>query len=111
MTLCGFVNRWEVRVTSDRLSVVHRPLPWPGSAELASPDIEQLYCAHKVTQTKRSGGAVTYHSYEIRAITKDGRQLKLIGKLQEASQARFVEQQVERFLGIEDRHVPGEFQK
>lgn len=105
--VCMFVNRTFVGVAGGNLTVTHTPLPWPGNRVMPAADIEQLYCFERVHRGK-NGTSITY---EVNAVDRGGRKVKLVGGLQEAEQALFLEQEIERALGIADRRVPGELRK
>lgn len=102
--VCMFVNRTFVGVSGGRLTVTHTPLPWPGNRAMPAGEIEQLYCFERVSHGK-NGTSVTY---EVNAVQRGGTKVKLVGGLQEPEQALFLEQEIERALGIADRRVPGE---
>lgn len=103
-TLAGFLNRTTIRVDGEELIIRHGPLPWLGNCRIPVDQLEQLY-----SQEERYRGryGVTY-SYKVNAVTKEGRKVILVASLTEQEQALFIEQQIERHLGIKDRHVPGE---
>jgi hypothetical protein len=103
--LAGFLNSTVIRVADGVLSVRHGPVRWPGNLELPTDGIEQIYCRKR---TSRSGTVTTDSgNYEVHAVA-GGQKKKLLGGLREADHALFLEQQLERFLRIEDRPVPGE---
>jgi hypothetical protein len=102
VTICGFINTTTVTARDGHLDVRHAPLPWPGNGTVSG--IRQLYSKEKVHRGKR--GRVSY-SYELHAVTSAGKR-KLVGRLEEAAQALWLEQTLERRLHIEDRPVGGE---
>ncbi len=101
-TLCGFVNRTLIRVSFENLSVSHEPLPWFGKRNIAVHDIKQLYCQ----QHKGNKGSL---SYSVNVITNDFTKIRLISGLGDSTQARFIEETVEKRLNITDEAVEGEF--
>lgn len=106
--LAGFLNSTVLRVADGMLSVRHGPLPWRGNLDLPTDGIEQIYCQKKLHTNQDSDGHTTTSTrYEVHAVVS-GRKQKLLGGLQEAEHALFVEQRLEHFLRIEDRAVPGE---
>lgn len=106
--IAGLLNSTVIRIADGMLSVRHGPLPWRGNLDLATDRIEQIYCQKKLhTNQDRDGHATTSTRYEVHAVVS-GQKQKLLGGLQEADHALFVEQRLERFLRIEDRAVPGE---
>jgi hypothetical protein len=103
-TLAGLVNRTEVRVESGRLSVEHYPLPWPGGKQVQAAAIKQIYCTERVNNTKNG---VRYR-YEVHAVMGDSAKEKLLDGLNDPEQALYIEQELERYLGIQDQAVRGE---
>ncbi|HLQ46343.1 MAG TPA: hypothetical protein VK137_16485, partial [Planctomycetaceae bacterium] len=88
--------------------VRHGPVPWKGNLDLATDGIEQIYCQRKINRSRSDDGDIsTSTRFEVHAVA-GAQKVKLLSGLQEADHALFVEQRLERFLGIEDRPVPGE---
>ena len=69
--------------------------------------MKQLYGKEKISRSRNS----TSVSYELRAVTKSGRNIKLVGGLESQEQAIFIEQKIEKYLRIEDIPIPGEIHK
>ncbi len=103
-TLCGFVNTTHITVRQGRLHVKHGPLPWPGGRSIETMTLDQLFCAKKVHRSRKGG---TSTSYLLKAQTRSGDTLKLL-TLHDETQALFLEQRLERVLGIQDRPMPDE---
>ena len=102
--LVGLLNTTTVRVDGVSLTVSHSPLPaWP-RANLRSHDIEQLYASRKVTRGK-NGTTVTF---QVMAVTRTNRAVKLLDNLSSLEQALWVEQEIEALLRIRDRAIDGE---
>ena len=101
--LTGWFNRTTISVGQGRISVRHRPLPWPGNKEIDAADVKQLYA--KEGSRPWSSTSVTY---ELRAVTNSGRNIKIVGGLETQEQAIFIEQKIEKYLRIEDAPVVGE---
>lgn len=102
--LAGFLNRTTIWVEPNRLLVRHHPLPWFGNQDLNAAEVDQLYSKKVIKQTKN--GPRT--SYEVHAIVKEGKKQKLLGRLKEPEQAIYIEQEIESYLGLRDKMVPGE---
>lgn len=101
--LVALVNRVTIQVTRGELCISHRPLPWPGRRRLECGEIVQLYTHRTVVPGRRGDRTVSM----LRAILKDGRQVRLLSELSfEAT--RYLEAQIEAWLGIEDVRVQGE---
>lgn len=106
--LAGLLNSTVIRVSDGRLSVRHGPIPWLGNFDLPTDSLEQIYCQNKLHKSRDDDGhTTTSMQYEVHAIV-GGKKQKLLGGLHDADQALFVEQRLERFLGLEDRPVSGE---
>lgn len=103
-TIAGFVNRTEIMVQDDVLSVKHVPLPWPGNLQIATSEIQQLFCdAH---QTVNEGRVSIF--YKVYVVDRNNERKKLLGPLSDKQHALFLEQAIENHLRIEDQHIPGQ---
>lgn len=102
--LAGFLNRTKIRLNPAELEVKHYPVPWPGNRVLQRQELDQLFCEEKLGANKNT---VTY-SYDLLALMRDGRRIKLVSSMDTPEQALFLEQKIERHLGIADRPVAGE---
>lgn len=103
-TAALLLNSTEIRVGRRYLSVKNSPLPFPGNCTVPVGRIEQVYCKEKISRGRNR--SVTY---EIYAIAEQDRRQDIIKGLPSAEEAVFLEQEIERFLGIEDRPVRGEY--
>lgn len=106
-TAAMFVNTSEIVVANGILTVRHGPLPWFGNREIPTDSLEQLYCQEHISRS-RNGTTVTY---SVRARGRDGRLVKLVTGLPQRDQAMYIEQEVERHLGIADRPVSGQVRR
>ncbi len=98
-------NRTWIKAENGVVSVLHGPLPWPGNRVLPCADIDQLFCREKVSHGK-NGSQVRY---ELWAALKAGATQKVLdGITINEDQALYIEQQLEKALGISDRAMPGE---
>lgn len=107
-TLATIFNTTRIRLTWNDLSVTHSPLPWPGNRTIPRQEIDQLYCRRFVHRSSDSGPTT---KYEVWMNTTDGKAKKLLGANLDEQQALFVEQQIERALGIPDRPMAGEVER
>jgi len=101
-TVAGLFNSTTIEVTDDRLSVRHGPIPWIGNRALPTDEIRQLY-----TERLVSGGKSKKETFTIHAIVASGPTIPVVSRLDEITQALYIEKEVERHLGIEDERVPG----
>lgn len=98
-----FVNTTYIEVDSQTLNISHKPIPFPArTVDVAN--IVQLYTKRRIHRGKNG----TTTSYGLYVITADGKNQRLIGSLSDPKQALYMEQEIERFLGIENREVRGE---
>jgi hypothetical protein len=104
--LAGWLNRTHIFISNEKIVVKHRPLPFWGNKTLFAPDIKQLYAMEKISSSGE-GGSVTY---EVHAIPHSGRRVKLVRGLDSSKQALFIEQEIEKYLGIQDAPVRGELE-
>jgi len=101
----GLAWRNTTRITcgAGLLEIKHGPLPWPGNLSVDSGAVLQLYCQSKEVRDS------SMDTYRVMAIVRDRkRPTVLVDDLDLASHALFLEQAIERALGIEDRPVDGE---
>lgn len=102
-TLSGLFNTTIINVDPRRVRVRHRPFPWAG-ASFERDSIEQLYV--KAKQSNGKDGP--YLSYSVWVVLRTKRARELVRGLSDADVALFIEQSIERTLGLKDRSVPGE---
>ena len=108
--LAGCLNRTRVVASQVRVNVRHGPLPWFGNLEVMAGDLRQLYAKETVSPF-RSEEVLQAPSFEVRAVTQGGRDIKLVDGLESQDQALFIEQKIESHLRIKDTPVPGEIDK
>ena len=101
-----WVNSTFIRVDATEINIRHEPLPWPGAMSLNPSELEQLYTVESVSSSRNSS-SVSY-SYELHGHLKKGQRRKLVSGLDNVDQCLYLEQQIEDFLGIEDRPERGE---
>jgi hypothetical protein len=95
--IAGFLNKSYVGVTSDRLYVRHRPVPWPGNADLPTAGLKEVYVERSYTQ--RSGNRQVQQVYNLNTVTEDGRSKRLLGGL-ELPEARYAAQTLNDWLNL-----------
>lgn len=103
-TLAGLLNRSIVSVNQSEFSIRHGPLPWIGNITLRSSEIDQLYCQEEYNRGKNG----VYYTYQLSALLKNGRKIKLLSNLDSAEVVLYMERQIEDWLSIKDRPVVGE---
>jgi hypothetical protein len=105
LALAGILNRTRIRADAETLSITHGPIPWPGNREIATSEIRQLYCEEQVERVKQQ----TVRTYDLGAVLESGFKTTLLTKLETPAQAEFLEQELERYLGIVDAPVSDEY--
>lgn len=96
----SFVNRTRVTVERGVLQIRHAPLPWPGPRGIGTAQIRQLYCKRHVSRSK-NGVRI---SWQLWALTDTDARRRLLSGL-ELDQALYLEQELEKALGIQDRPI------
>lgn len=99
-----FLNSTVIRASHEWLQVRSGPLPWRGNQDLERGVVRQLYCTEKVTHGKNGSSA----RYGVEVVLEGNRRETLVKGLDDADQALFIEQQLEKHLGIDDVPVEGE---
>lgn len=105
-TLCKFKNRTTIAFLADRVTVRTTPFKFlmGKDVDVVVKDLDQVYCEEKITRNKNG---VTYR-YHVKAKLKGGENVTLVKDLEKPEQALYLEQEIERTLGIRDVAVPGE---
>lgn len=106
-TLATLFNTTSIFAGRGNLRIQHGPLPWMGNTDLSAGNLNQLYCKEKI---KRGENGPNFQ-YEVWAAMHDGGTRKLLGIGLTMEQALFIEQKLERALGLQDRAVVGELQR
>lgn len=102
--LSMFFNHTEITVSQGQLSIEHRPIPaFKGNKYYPTADIDQFY----VTQKTGNKGK---KYYEFRCKMIDDKDIKLIGNNgMSVEKMKELEQKLERYIGIVDHPVEGEY--
>ena len=100
-------NRTKIRVDGQRITVKHGPFKWVGESEVHVTAIEQLYVHEIEPKLKQARGKIA--NYEVHALLKGGGNIRVIKGLKSPFQALYIEQEIERHLGISPTRVPGEY--
>ena len=105
-------NKHIIRTDSSSLHITQRPLPWLGARNLSVSDIEQLFSTeYETRQEKGSDGdhrIEVQKNYQLSAHTRTSQSVRLLRGLSDPLQALWLEQEIERALGIRDKRVAGE---
>lgn len=104
-TIAGFLNTTSIIAERGQLTVKHRPLPWLHAGTISNLELDQLYCK----ETRQESKGQTYFRYRLCALLKNGRERVLISNMDSPDDALYLEAELEKFLGITDRAVAGEY--
>ena len=102
-TLTKLVNATTISLTPNLLTIKHGPLPTWGNKTLDPTQIKQLFAKKEVKRRRKP--TITY---EVRLVPNKGRNQALVSNLDTPEQALFLEEEIERYLGIRDKPVSGE---
>ncbi|MCK6629035.1 MAG: zinc-ribbon domain-containing protein [Anaerolineae bacterium] len=105
VALINLINRTRITITPDKLSIVHFPIPFPFYRRFDPIFLKQLY----VREVKHQHKSSVSYTYDLYVTTWSGRSHKLVSKIKAAHLALALEKEIERFLGIKDQSMPGEF--
>lgn len=101
ITLAMFLNKTVVIATSSSLTTRHGPLRMRRSVSVSASNVEQVF-------VKRSAPNNSNATYEVWARMVDDEDRELIADIPDFKAARYIEQEIERFLGLPDLPVAGE---
>jgi hypothetical protein len=107
--LTQLLNHTEVIVGAEFIEVKHGPLPWEDGGHERWADIVQLFV--KLTIRSYGSSAKRTHDYDftVNALTRDDRHVMLINGPLSPARCRALEATLERYLGIHDAPVTGEW--
>ncbi|MBK8705544.1 MAG: hypothetical protein IPN33_19590 [Saprospiraceae bacterium] len=107
-TVAKLINTTYITLTRRKLTIEHKPIPWIFSPNknIDTADITQLFVERYVPS--RTNGQPDYR-FRLVAIRKQKDRLPLMQGLTSAEQARYIEQEMERFLQLPDRPVQEEW--
>ncbi len=107
-TIATLFNTTHVNVDHYNLLVEHRPIrvPFIRDQDIPVTEIDQIYIDKYVAG--RTNGRPNY-AYGVNLITTGDKTIKLVRGLRDAQHARYIEQEVEKFLSIADRPVEEEW--
>lgn len=95
--LTGILNSTRIEVSRGGLHIQHGPLPWHPNVTRNGRELTQLY-----------GKELSNTRYQLLALDREGREVLLMDHLESKEQTLYLEQILERELGIEDTAVEGE---
>jgi len=104
-TLTTWLNKTHIFVSQDAIEIKHKPLPWFGNKRLETKNIKQLYSKEEIsTSSSNNRRSITYKLH----IVSHGEDDMTLLSVENSQQALFLEQEIEKYLGIENMRVRGE---
>jgi len=102
--IAGYINKTYITVTNNVFKIKHKPLPFFKTISMSARELKQLYSKEHISRSNNG----TSCTYEVHAKTNSGENIKLVDNLPNSEQALYIEQEVERYLRIDDEPVRGE---
>lgn len=106
LAIGNLLGRTVVKVDSGGLDARYGPLPPLGRKRVEAANIQQLYSKVEIRDSYSKN-----HIYAVRVVTREGQDELVVGGLTDSAQALYIEQEIERLLGIKDRPVRGELRR
>ena len=103
--LALFLNTTYLFVNAKKVELVITPVPWVFSHMSLHEPVSQVY-VKAVAHESKNGKTYTYDVYCFGSQSR--RHIKVLRGFKKVEHALYIEQEVERFLGIHDVVVPGE---
>jgi hypothetical protein len=106
--LTVLLNKTYILVSRREIVIEHRPLrlPFYPNRTISAMDLDQLFISKYVSS--RTNNRPNY-AFSVVARLRTGSEITLLKGLRYPEQATYIEQQIEKFLNIEDRAMEGEF--
>ncbi len=102
--IATFVNKTHIFVSKKAIEIKQQPLPWFGNKRIETKQIKQLFT--KASQdTSSSSGAKSYY---VNILTHEHQEVYLLSGFNNRDAALYIEQEIEKYLGIENVKVDGE---
>ncbi len=106
-------NKTHILVQRGQVSVKHKPFPYFGNRTIPSHSIKQVYVKQHSSSAPEDDSLncaqLKYFHYEIIIILKKNKELSLLKGLKDHQHALFIEEEIEKFLNIEDQQNNREF--
>ena len=104
--LASLFNTTTVMVSHREVKIRHWPFPWRGSKTVEISSLKQLYSGDYF-----GGNKNRTRYFAVNMVVKHDGHKRLVGGLKSAEHALYIEQEIEKFLGIQDKPVRGELSR
>lgn len=101
-TAANWLNKTSVFVSKNAMEIKIGPVPWPGNKRVENNDIEQFYVKTRITGAHDNRQV----NYELRFVEKNKNDVLLLETTVSKGYLLYVEQEIEKYLGIEDMLMP-----
>lgn len=95
-SLAQFMNTTRINISGEQIEVRHMPIPMPGNVRLEAEHVTQVTIEEQHRETEYG----TVSRYDVVVLLKDGTSRTLVHGLQRREQARYLEQQMRRYLKL-----------
>jgi hypothetical protein len=105
-----FINQTHILINVKYLTISHKPLPFPGAKSLYIRDFKQFYTKERAIRSRSSSRSHSYYRYiyDLMGISHQDKHIKILSGLSDKIQALYIEQQIEKYLKMEDVYIEGE---
>ncbi len=100
--LVGLFNTTIIHITREQMTIRDTPVPQLRNRTIEAKSLEQIYVK---TRSYGDRGEL----YTVRARLDDGSDFCLLSGFETPDVALYIEQEIERYLGIQDRRMPEEY--
>lgn len=108
--IASWINKTNIYVSKEAIEIKHEPLPWLGNKRVDTHTIKQLFVKEKGGDSQRITSTNDKRpTYSVIGVSDKDEQFDLIKGLSRSNQAFYIEQRIEKYLGIEDVANPEEF--
>lgn len=104
--LANLINKTVIDIQGGKIKISHHPLPWFGTREFSTADVEQVYVRDQATERTFTGKIVELRTLMMKL--RDGKKVKLVRSIDSSDSARYLESIIESTLRICDKRVEGE---
>lgn len=106
LSVATYFNKTQIFVSRVTIEIKHCPIPWFGNKKVETNNLKQLFVKEIYRGSSNDNRRYTY---DVCGLTKSDESFKLVTGFETSNQALYIEQEIEKYLGIENVDVIGEF--
>jgi len=99
-----FINKTKIRVSRFDVDITVYPIPFGKRKVFDRRNFKQFYTKENRRYSKRTVSI----SYDLYGIDKNGKRIELLVGMHSLEQVKYIEQQIEKYLNIDDEYVAEE---